>query len=160
MDFDPEAAGWGSYESLDTGLLPPLVIAYATGAAQTSDEAHRAVRARFRAGDEKVRDAMSSIAALADQARDALLGGDHEEPGRLMSANLELRRGIFELEPGHLRMAQVAAEIGLPANYAGSGGAIVALTAEAGQGEELDTRLRSERCEVLTPRIAAGLADP
>jgi glucuronokinase len=159
MDFDPEAAGGGEYEALDTGLLPPLVIAYAAGAAQPSDEAHRSVRARFQAGDEEVQDAMASIAGLADLGRDALLARDHEELGRLMNENLELRRRIFELEPHHLRMAEVAAETGLGANYAGSGGAIVALTGETGQAEELDRRLRSEHCEVLTPRIAAGPPD-
>jgi hypothetical protein len=71
--------------------------------------------------------------------------------------NLELRKGIFELEPRHLGMAEVAAALGMPANYAGSGGAIVALAPDRAAAAELEARLRVEGCTVIEPRIADGL---
>jgi glucuronokinase len=159
MDFDPDASsasGRGSYEPLDPGLLPPLAIAYAPSAGQPSHEAHRAVRDRFHAGDEEVRATMTAIADLADRGRDALLAGNTAELGRLMAENLELRRRIFRLEPHHVRMAEVAAELGMPANYAGSGGAVVVLTADHAARTELLSRLRPQGSYVIEPRIAAG----
>ena len=159
MDFDPEALaarGHGSSEPLDPSLLPPLVIAYAPTAAQPSHEAHRAVRDRFLAGDVEIRATMGSIAELADRGREALLTRNAAELGRLMLENLELRRQIFELEPRHLRMAEVAAELGIPANYAGSGGAIVALAGPEAAAE-LRRQLGAEGCTVIEPRIAEAI---
>jgi hypothetical protein len=71
MDFDPglvSERGYGAYEPLDPGLLPPLLIAHQSAAAQPSDEAHAEVRGRFRAGDAEVEAAMAEIAALASRA--------------------------------------------------------------------------------------------
>jgi glucuronokinase len=161
MDFDPEALaarGHGSYEPLDPSLLPPLLIAYAPAASQPSHEAHRAVRDRFLAGDEDAQATMASIAELADRGRTALLSQASAELGPLMRENLELRRRIFQLEPRHLRMAEVAAELGMPANYAGSGGAIVALADGPEAATELSRRLGAEGCTVIEPRIADPVA--
>jgi glucuronokinase len=160
MDFDPEtsaARGHGSFEPLDPGLLPPTLIAYSPGAGQPSHEAHRAVRDRFVAGDQGVRTTIAAIAELADRGREALLSREAAELGRLMSENLSLRRRIFRLHPEHLRMAEVAAELGMAANYAGSGGAIVVMAEDAPTAEELARRLRAEGCAVIEPRIAEGL---
>jgi galactokinase/mevalonate kinase-like predicted kinase len=154
MDF-----GAGEYEPLDPALLPSLLIAYAPAAAQPSHDAHRAVRERFLAGDEEVRAAMSAIAELAEQGREALLEGDADRLGELMQRNLELRRAIFRLEPPHLRMAEAAAELGLPANYAGSGGAIVVIAEDRSAARELGSRLRDDRCRLVEPTIAEGVAD-
>jgi glucuronokinase len=160
MDFDPEASatrGHGAYEPLDPALLPPLLIAYAAGAGPPSHDAHSAVRERYLAGDEGVRATMGAIAELADRGRDALLAGDAEKLGRLMGENLDLRRAIFELEPEHLRMADAAAELGLPANYAGSGGAVVVMSDGGSAAAELAGRLGPEGCTVIEPQIAEGL---
>jgi glucuronokinase len=155
MDFDPERER-PAYEPLDPALLPPLLIAYAADAGQPSHDAHRAVRERFLAGDEEVRETMRAIGELADHGREALTGGNAEELGQLMRENLELRRRIFELEAEHIRMTEAAAELGMPANYAGSGGAIVALSGDAAAGDELGRRLGTG-CTVIEPRIAAGI---
>jgi glucuronokinase len=159
MNFDPEessARRHGSYEPLDPALLPPLAIAYAPAAGQPSHEAHRSVRDRFHSGDEEVRETMRAIAELADRGRDALAARDVAELGRLMRENLELRRRIFRLERSHLRMAEVAGELGMPANYAGSGGAVVTLAGDPEAGQELERRLRPEGYAVIEPRIANG----
>jgi glucuronokinase len=160
MDFDPEAfeeRGHGIYRPLDPSLLPPLAIAYSPAGGQPSHEAHRSVRDRFLAGDPPVRETMRRIAALAERGREALLRQHTEELGELMRENLELRGRIFRLEPHHLRLAEAAAELGMPANYAGSGGAIVALAADPTTTAELGRRLRTEGCTVIEPRIAQGV---
>jgi glucuronokinase len=154
MDF----AGRPAYEPLDPSLLPPVLIAYASGAGQPSHEAHRSVRERFLAEDEEVRETMRAIGELADRGRQALIDRDDRQVGDLMRRNLELRRGLFELEPRHLRMAEAAAELGMPANYAGSGGAIVVLAGDHGAAEELGRRLGGA-CTVIEPQLAAGVAD-
>jgi glucuronokinase len=157
MDFDRALVadrGHGAYEPLDPGLLPPVLIAHQASAAQPSHEAHAEVRGRFRAGDEEVEATMSEIAELAGRGREALLAGDRNELGRLMRANLDLRRQVFELDPRHLRMAEIAAELGLAANYAGSGGAIVVLRGDPAADEELRRRLSAEGCELIEPTLA------
>src|SRR5262245_39826928 len=91
MDFGPEASvgpAGGSYEPLDPGLLPPLAIAFAPAAGQPSHEAHRAVRERFLAGDQAVRQTMAEIAELAELGRAALLEREDDQLGALMQRNL------------------------------------------------------------------------
>lgn len=158
MEFDPERER-PAYEPLDPSLLPSLRIAYTTGPGQTSHDAHRAVRERFLAGDREVTSAMGAIGELAGRGRQALLDRDAERLGSLMRENLELRRRIFRLESDHLRMAETAADLGLPANYAGSGGAIVVLVEDPAAIAELGRRL-GPGCAVIEPRIAIGVVDP
>jgi glucuronokinase len=161
MDFGPEASSGpagGSFEPLDPSLLPRLAIAYAPAATQPSHEAHRAVRERFLSGDEEIRTTMGEIAKLAARGREALLRRDHDELGDLMRRNLELRARVFELEERHLALAEAATELGMPANYAGSGGAIVVLAMGPDALEELADRLRAERCAVIEPQIAQPVA--
>jgi hypothetical protein len=56
-------------------------------------------------------------------------------------------------------MADTAAELRLPANYTGSGGAIVVLAEDRPAARELGSRLRDEGCRLVEPEIAEGLAD-
>ncbi len=156
MDFDP-GRGRPAYEPLDPSLLPPVCLAYATGSGQPSHDAHREVRDRHLAGEEEVVSAMRSIGELANRGRQALLDRDAELLGTLMRENLELRRRIFRLEPGHLRLVETAGELGLPANYAGSGGAIVVLIEDPAGVEELRRRLGAD-CAVIEPRLAPAIA--
>ena len=155
MDFDPALVAesrHGRYERLDPALLPPLRIAYLAAAAQPSHEAHRAVRDRFRAGDEAVTAAMSEIAALATAAREALEAGERERLGQLMDRNLELRASVFELDPRHLGMVEAAHAAGAHCNYAGSGGALV-LMSDPDREEELVRRLGELGCAVVAPTL-------
>jgi glucuronokinase len=163
MNFDPalvETTGHGAYEPLDPTLLPPLLIAYLPDAGQPSHDAHAAVRDRHRDGDGEIRETMGAIAGLADRGREALLARDHEELARLMTANLGLRERVFDLDPRHMRMAELAADVGAGANYTGSGGAIVAVPGDEAAAGELVDRLRSEGCLTLAPRPAPPLVRP
>ncbi len=160
MDFGGRNGGPNTYEPLDPALLPSLRIAYAASAAQPSHDAHRDVRARFLDGDDEVVGAMAAIGELAAAGREALLAGDLAALGRLMRENLALRRSIYSLEPRHLQMVDAATEVGLAANYAGSGGAIVILAGDETVAAELDDRLAREGCTVIEPRIAKKTGRP
>lgn len=155
MDFDPALvadSGHGRYERLDPALLPPLRIAYLSAAAQPSHDAHRAVRDRFRAGDEAVTAAMGEIAALATAAREALEAGEHGRLGELMDRNLELRASVFELDPRHLAMVEAARAAGAHCNYAGSGGALVLLP-DPVRADALAGGLEKLGCAVVAPTL-------
>lgn len=127
MDFDPGHPAGGRFEPLAPSLLPPLFVAWLGGAETDSGRTHQTVRERFDRGDREVVEAMAEIGQLARAGRDALERRDHEALGALMTRNLELRKQIYTLDPRHERLVETARELGLPANYTGSGGAIVAL---------------------------------
>jgi glucuronokinase len=154
MDFDPARATAGDHESLDPALLPPLVVAYDRQATSHSGSVHASVRERFEAGDREVVRAMGEIAELARAGREALLAGDSQRLGELLDRNLDRRREIYDLEPRHLAMVDAARAHGGSANYAGSGGAIVAFRAQ-GSLNALRRGLEAAGCAVIVPRIAA-----
>jgi glucuronokinase len=145
MDFERD-----EFEQLDPGLLPPLFVAYRLDASEPSAAVHTDIRRRFERGDRRVVEAMGQAAALAKRARDCLLGGRREELGELMAANVRARCRIVELDPRHARMIELAESLGAPANYAGSGGAIVGLIPRAGS-DALRAAFSEEGCEVIEP---------
>lgn len=136
MDFGDNAPA-EPYELLDPALLPPLFIAYAASAPQSSGGVHADLRRRFARGDSVVVEAIEEIADLAEAGRQCLLDGDHQRLGELLRANLAARARMIELDARHLRLIEIARSLGAPANYAGSGGAIVGLVPEGRSGEEL-----------------------
>lgn len=142
MDFTEATVG-----RIDPALLPPLYIAWREDAGQPSGHVHGGVEA----GEGELREVMKRIAQLARSGRDALLGGRRDELGELMLENFELRRSLYDLDPRHVRMIELAREHGAPANYAGSGGAIVGLAPEDARFRELEAALRGEGCQVLRP---------
>jgi glucuronokinase len=140
MDFDPAVVaelGHGRYVPLDRALLPSLVIAYRPEAATDSGVAHAPMHERFEADEPAVVETMAAIAALAHEGRHALLTGDRDRLGELMDRNFDLRRSIYELDSRHVGMVEAARSTGAAANFAGSGGAIVALPGPHAPVEEL-----------------------
>jgi glucuronokinase len=123
MDFSAGAR----CERLDPALLPRLFLAYARDAAEPSSAVHSDLRTRFEAGDARTRVTLGRIAELADRGHAALLERRPAELGELMAQNFRLRAELVELEPRHMRMVELARELGAPANYAGSGGAIIGI---------------------------------
>ena len=146
MDFD-RSGGW-RLERLDPALLPPLFVAYRADASEPSAAVHTDHRARFERGDRELATAMGEIAELAERGREALLAGRHPELGKLMSANVAARARIVGLDPRHARMVELAESLGAPANYAGSGGAVVGIV-PAGGVEGLREAFAREDCEVV-----------
>jgi glucuronokinase len=156
MDFDREfmdQRGHGIYEPLDPALLPSLYLAYQIELAEPSEVFHNDIRKRYESGEKKVIDAMSEVAELAHQARHCLQQQDHESLARLMNRNFDVRRSIYNLNPKHIRMIELAREIGGSANFAGSGGSVIGSYKDEAMFEQLKRAFESECCAVIKPVI-------
>lgn len=156
MDFDKDymaSHGHGFYEPLDPQLVPPLYIAYQRDLAELSDVFHNNIRQRYDSGEKKVIDAMNTIADLARQGKEALLERDYARLSLLMDKNFDTRRSIYQLNPRHIEMVDLARSLGASAKFAGSGGSIIGTY----QGEEMYQRLeqafRARQCAVIKPII-------
>jgi glucuronokinase len=156
MDFDKDfmaAHEHGIYEPLDTGLLPPLYIAYQTELAESSDVFHNDIRKRYDSGETIVINAMTTCAQLAQEARRCLLDGECESLARLMDQNFDTRRTIYNLNPKHIRMVELARSLGASANFAGSGGSIIGAYRDEAMFAKLQQAFAAERCAVIKPTI-------
>ena len=148
MDFGDGSAG-PRYEPLDPAVLPPLFVAHTASAPRSSGEVHGDLRRRFERGDPRVVEALTEVAALAEAGRGCLLDGDHDRLGELMAANVAARARMIELDPRHLRLIEIARSLGAPANYAGSGGAIVGIVPEGPRADELRDAFATAGCELV-----------
>jgi glucuronokinase len=156
MDFDKEfmdERGHGRYEPLDPALLPPLYVAYQTELAESSEVFHNDIRKRYDSGERKVIDAMATIAELARQARESLLERDYETLAQLMDRNFDTRRTIYNLNPKHIRMVELAREIGASAKFAGSGGSVIGAYRDEAMFGRLKRAFEAEDCAVIKPII-------
>ncbi len=156
MDFRRElieTRGYGEYEPLDPALLPPLYIAYQTDLAESSDVFHNDIRRRYEEGEPAVLEAMKRFAELAREAREALLARDHERLGRLIDLNFDTRRTIYQLNPKHIRMVELARSLGASAHFAGSGGSIIGAYRDEEMFEQIKAAFAAERCAVIRPII-------
>ncbi len=130
MDFDPNyvaAHGHGRYEHLDSELLPPMLLAW-DRCWSDSGKIHSRVRHRFNEGDPEVHSAMQTWADYATQARQAMEHRDWASLAKLLDLNFDLRRRIYGEEcigERNLLMIDTLRSLGLPAKFAGSGGAVV-----------------------------------
>jgi glucuronokinase len=113
-------------ERLELSLLPPLVVAWRDADGADSGPVHDRLRARFAAGEPGVAQSLRRLADAARDARSALLARDQNGFGRSVDASFDARRELMQLDPRHVEMITTARESGASANYAGSGGAIVA----------------------------------
>jgi glucuronokinase len=147
MDFGRDRAP--AHELLDPALLPPAFIAYMPDAESPSGEVHAELRRRFERGDPAVVEALAEIAELAEAGRRCLLDGDRRRLGELMNANVAARARMIPLDPRHLRLVEVARSVGAPANYAGSGGAIVGLIPDGSSAEDIRSAFAAEGCPLV-----------
>ncbi len=147
----------GVYERLDPALLPPLYLAYSTDAGEPTEVVHNDLRERWRRGDPAVLEAMQEFARLTDQFRQALEAKDWETLGRLMNANFDLRQSICRIAERHRQMVYAARKVGVPAKFAGSGGAIVGICPDE-KFEELQQTLAAIRCQAIRPQVLPPLA--
>jgi glucuronokinase len=148
MDFRPERP---RYEPLDSGSLPPLVIACREESGGESGVVHGDLRARFEAGDPSVRAGIGSLARSAREARAALLSGDRAGFGRCVDLSFDARLQMLRLDPHHVEMIECARAAGACANYTGSGGAIVAVCGEDPHRQHVAAALGALPCRVLAP---------
>ncbi len=156
MNFDKafmDERKHGIYEPMDLALLPPIYIAYQTELAESSEVFHNDIRKRYDSGERKVIDAMETIADLALQARECLLARNYETLSNLMNKNFDTRRGIYNLNPKHIRMVELAREIGASAKFAGSGGSVIGIYQDEAMFERLKRAFEAEDCAVIKPII-------
>ncbi|MGB9687805.1 mevalonate kinase family protein [Thermogutta sp.] len=145
----------GVYEPLDLAYLPPLYLAYNTAIAEPTEVIHNDLRGRYLRGEPAVVEAMRKFADLAQQGRQALLERDWATFGKLMDANFDLRRSILKLAPEHIEMVERARKVGVPAKFAGSGGAIVGLCPDDATFQKLKVEMATIHCEVIRPQVIA-----
>jgi len=143
------------YERLDPSGLPPLWIAHRAEAAEPSEVFHSDLRVRFQAGDTAVVEAMQRLGSLARRAREAVGAADAELLGRSMMATFEARTAIAELDPRHVAMIELARRHAAPANYAGSGGAVVGLHRDDEHLAALRGAFAEAGCSLSAVEIAA-----
>jgi glucuronokinase len=157
MDFNQahmDEHGYGLYEPLDLGLLPKVYIAYQTELAESSEVFHNDIRKRYDSGETLVVTAMQIFAELARQARACLITRDHATLAQLMNKNFDTRRTIYNLNPKHIRMAELARELGASSKFAGSGGSIIGTYTDEAMFERLRAAFEAEQCAVIKPIVA------
>ncbi len=145
----------GVYEPLDPALLPPVYVAFNDDASEPTEVIHNNLRDRFHRGEPAVIHAMAELAALAAEARQAILDRDAKRLGRCIDRNFDLRRSICRLAQPHVEMIETARRTGATASFTGSGGAIVGTYPDEACFDRLQTALSALHCRVIRPRIAA-----
>ena len=148
MDFAARNGPVGRCESLDTSLLPPVLIAWRPAAAAESGEVHGSLRDRHASGDAQFAETMTELAAAAHAARDALVASEFDRFGRSVDRTFDLRRRLVALDPQCVEMVDVARGCGAHANYTGSGGAIAAACGDDEHLSEVAAGLITVGCRV------------
>lgn len=159
MDFDKELMskqGWGHYEPLDPGLLPPLYLAYRAELAEGTEILHNDLRERFNRGNPEVIEAIRDWADLAVQVRDILKRGEARAIGPVLDRNFDIRRRVCLVSEGNIRMVETARSVGASAKFTGSGGAIVGTYEDEAMYVRLEEKLTAIGVRVLRPLIVAG----
>ncbi len=162
MDFDRaimERDGYGLYEEIDHGLLPPLYVAYRADLSEQSDVFHNDLRARFERGDPATLDAMRFWADLTDQAKQLLLEGRGAELGPLLNANFDRRAALCRIGDGNLKMVEAARSVGASAKFTGSGGAIVGVYESEAMFDALKNTLSPLGVKTLKPALVPARGD-
>ena len=142
------------YEPMDPALLPPLYVAYHETLGEPTEVFHNNIRERFNRGDEAVVGAMTRCAELAASGRDALLAGDTERLARLIDANFDTRRSIYQLPQWQIDMVETARRCGASAKFAGSGGAILGTYSSEAMFATVRDSLAAIGSKTITPQIS------
>jgi glucuronokinase len=156
MNFQKElmqSRGYGEYEKLNPNLLPNVYVAFRTSLSEGTEVFHNNVRERWRAGDPDILNAMETWASYAEQGRKALLERDYTTLDRLINANFDLRKKLYQISEGNLEMIRTAREAGAAANFAGSGGAIVGTYRDDRMYADLEQAMRRLDVAVIRPII-------
>jgi glucuronokinase len=155
MDFSKESESvtdgfiCGSYEDLPMDLLPPIYVSYSTDFGEPTEIFHNNLRFRYENNETDVVDAMSQFAAIAFAAKDAILSNDVNKLGELMNQNFDLRRSICQLPQEHILMVETARSCGVPAKFAGSGGAIVGIYPDEDVFAKLSQKMEAIGCKTI-----------
>lgn len=156
MDFNQESTrllGHGVYEPLSLDLLPPLYLAFRSNLSQISGVYHTDLRARWKAGDRAIRQAMRELADLAEEGRKCLLNRDFSGMASLMDRNFDIRSSLSTLNPQNVQMIELARSHGVCAKYAGSGGSIVGICESDSVFQDLKESFNAIGCTIVRPCV-------
>jgi galactokinase/mevalonate kinase-like predicted kinase len=159
MDFDPgherrvDGLRCFCYEPMDPALLPPLYVAHHQSLGEPTEVFHNNIRERFNRGDPAVVGAMRRFAGLASDGRRALLAQDRGELARLIDANFDTRRSIYQLPRWQIDMVETARAAGASAKFAGSGGAIIGTVTSDEMFERVRAKLAAIGCLTVRPQV-------
>lgn len=160
MDFDKKlmaSQGHGRYEQMDESLLPNLYIAYRSDLSELSDVFHNNIRERFNRGESDVVSAMKYWADLAGKVRTHLLAGKANEIGKILNANFDRRKKIYQISEANLNMVDIARKAGASAKFTGSGGAIVGTYDDEKMYKKLQTAFKDKKIKIIKPKIIKAL---
>ena len=144
----------GQYECLDPSKLPLLYVAYARNIPESTEVLHGNLKRKYDLGDQNVIQTIAQIADLAFAGKTAIQNADHDLLFELINKNFDLRESICVLNPGHVRMIEVARACGASAKYCGSGGAIIGTCNSESDFESLQLALEKIDCVTFKPDIA------
>jgi glucuronokinase len=147
MDFG--APGPATVRELDAARLPPLLVAWRPDSGGHSGAVHAPLRDRHAQGESVVLEAMRALTGAANDAARAIDDGDHAALCTSVDASFDARRSMLALDPRHVEMIECARAAGAAANYAGSGGAIVAVCQDAEHRRRVQHALSGLRCGTL-----------
>jgi glucuronokinase len=147
MDFG--SSGPASVRPLDPARLPPLLVAWRPDSGGHSGDVHAPLRDRHADGERVVLDAMRALARAARDAARAISDGDHAALCASVDASFDARQSMLTLDPRHVTMIKCARAAGAAANYAGSGGAIVAVCTDEAHRARVRLALARISCETL-----------
>jgi glucuronokinase len=157
MDFNREHMdehGYGIYESLDYSQLPQLFVAYREELSEGTEVFHNNIRERWQRGEPEVRSAMQTFAELTEEFRAAMSAGDSRAMMHLMNRNFDTRASIYQISAQNWQLINTARNLGAPAKFCGSGGAIIGMYDDDTQLEKLRTAYREIGADVVVPEIA------
>jgi glucuronokinase len=92
-------------------------------------------------------------ADLAQQGRDAIISGHLNRLPALLDANFDLRDRIFNVAEANRQMVMAARSVNCPANFTGSGGAIVGCYEDEAQYQRLVASMSAIGCTTIKPLI-------
>ncbi|MCX7838336.1 MAG: GHMP kinase [Anaerolineae bacterium] len=141
------------YEPLDPALLPPLYVSYSEMLSEPTEVFHNDIRGRYNRGEPLVVNAMRRFAEIAEQGRAALLARDTEQLARLINANFDTRRTIYNLPRWQVQMVETARACGASAKFAGSGGAIIGTYRDEAMFEQVCARMSEIGCRTIKPQV-------
>jgi len=156
MDLDREiiqAQGFGRYQRLDPGSLPPLYLAYKPDLGKVSGLVLNPIREGFERGDPVVLEALRRLAALAEEGKEALLRRDRERLRALMDENFDLRSRIMPISEENLSLIRAARACGASAKFAGSGGSLIGLYEDERMFADLSRALGEQQTLVIKPVV-------
>ena len=139
--------------SLPAGATIDLLVAWADGAATSSDDYHAPLRRR---ADELVTP-MAALAAAARRASGALAAGDVGTLADAIDETWTIRQACAPLRADHAALVELVRSTGMSATTPGSGGAVVGVAVDGGATARAVDALAAAGCRSVRIRLDASL---